>query len=70
MTTGDEYEAALRSLPEAHSLALRLQHAGVSDEVICGYLHIEHESLGTLLDVARRKLDSAIRNRQTRRQDC
>jgi hypothetical protein len=64
MTTGDEYEAALRSLPEAHSLALRLRDAGVADDVICGYLHIEQESLGTLLDLAHRKLDTAIRNRR------
>lgn len=62
MTTGDEYEAALRSLPEAHSLALRLHSAGVADEVVCGYLHIERECLSTLLDVAQRKLDSAIEN--------
>jgi hypothetical protein len=64
MTTGDEYEAALRSLPEAHSLALRLRDAGVADEVICGYLRIEQESLGTLLDLARLKLDSAIHTRR------
>jgi hypothetical protein len=63
MTTGDQYEMALRSLPEAHSLAIRLQDAGVAAEVICGYLQIESECLGTLLDLARRKLDSAL-------QDC
>jgi hypothetical protein len=62
MTTGDEYEAALRSLPEAYSLALRLQDCGVADDVICGYLHIERESLSTLLEMARRKLNSAIDN--------
>jgi hypothetical protein len=62
MTTGDEYEAALRSLPEAYSLALRLQDAGVTDEVICEYLRIEPESLSTLLEMARRKLNSAIDN--------
>jgi hypothetical protein len=64
VTTGDEYEAALRSLPEAHSLALRLEAAGTADEVMCEYLHIEVESLGTLLDLAHRKLDSAIRSRR------
>jgi hypothetical protein len=64
MTTGDDYEGALRSLPEAHSLALRLQDAGVADEVICGYLDIEKESLSTLLDLAHRKLDTAMRNRR------
>ncbi len=63
VTTGDEYEAALRSLPEAHSLALRLRDAGTADEVICEYLHIEQESLGTLLDLAHRKLDSALHSR-------
>jgi hypothetical protein len=62
MTTNDEYETALRSLPEAHSLALRLRSAHVADEVVCGYLHIERECLSTLLDVAQRKLDSAIEN--------
>jgi hypothetical protein len=45
VSTRDEYEAALRALPEAHSLALRLHDAGVADEVICGYLHIEAEGL-------------------------
>jgi hypothetical protein len=60
MSTDGEYEAALRSLPEAHSLALRLTDAGVADEVICTYLDIEPECLGTLLDLARRKLDTAL----------
>ncbi|MGO9104036.1 hypothetical protein [Mycobacterium sp.] len=43
----DAYEAALRQLPEAHSLALRLRNAGVADEVVCDYLHIEPEGLDT-----------------------
>jgi hypothetical protein len=60
MTTGEEYEAALRSLPEAHSLALRLRDAGAADEVVCEYLHIERESLSALIDVAFRKLGSAL----------
>lgn len=58
----DECEAALRRLPEAHSLVLRLRNAGVADDVICGYLHIEEESLTLLLDLARRKLRAALRN--------
>ena len=45
--TSDDYEAALRSLPETHSLALRLTDAGVADDVICGYLNIEPEALPT-----------------------
>jgi DNA-directed RNA polymerase specialized sigma24 family protein len=58
----DDYEAALRSLPEAHSLALRLHDAGVANDVIAGYLHIEPEGLTTLLHVARRKLERALPN--------
>jgi DNA-directed RNA polymerase specialized sigma24 family protein len=56
----DDHEDALRRLPEAHSLALRLRDAGVADEVICEYLHIEPEGLDTLLDLARRKLQSEL----------
>ena len=59
----DSYEAALRRLPEAHSLALRLTNAGVADEVVCGYLHIEPEGLGTLLQVAEEKLDAELHKR-------
>lgn len=54
------YEAALRSLPETHSLALRLTDAGVAEEVICEYLDIEPECLPTLIDLARRKLRTAL----------
>ncbi len=56
------YEAALRRLPEAHSLALRLTDAGVADDIVCGYLHIEPEGLDTLLVVARRKLAAELRD--------
>lgn len=37
----DAYEAALRRIPEAYSLALPLQDAGVADEVMRNYLRIE-----------------------------
>ena len=57
----DTYEAALRRLPEAHSLALRLKSAGVADEVVCNYLHIEPEGLNILLRIAERKLDAELR---------
>ena len=57
----DAYEAALRRLPEAHSLALRLKRAGVADEVVSGYLHIEPEGLNILLRIAERKLDAELR---------
>jgi hypothetical protein len=59
----DAYEVALRRLPEAHSLALRLKSADVADEVVCGYLHIEPEGLDTLLRVAEEKLDAELRKR-------
>lgn len=58
--TDSEYEAALRSLPEAHSLALRLRDAGVADDVVSSYLHIEPECLDSLIELARRKLDTAL----------
>jgi hypothetical protein len=60
VTDPDEYEAALRSLPEAHSLVLRLHDAGVANDVICSYLQIEPEGFATLLDLARRKFDTAL----------
>lgn len=59
----DAYEAALRRLPEAHSLALRLRNAGAADEVVCTYLHIEPEGLETLLRVAEQKLAAELRKR-------
>jgi hypothetical protein len=59
----DAYETALRRLPEAHSLALRLKQAGVADEVVCGYLHIEPEGLETLFRVAEDKLNAELHQR-------
>jgi hypothetical protein len=59
----DAYEAALRRLPEAHSLALRLKSAGVADEVVCNYLRIEPEGLDILLRIAERKLDAELHER-------
>jgi hypothetical protein len=56
----DRYEAALRRLPDAHSLALRLKDACVADEVICEYLQIEPEGLETLLLLARDKLKAEL----------
>lgn len=58
------YEAALRQLPEAHSLALRLRSAGVADEVVTGYLHIEPEGLDTLFRVAEQKLANELHKRR------
>jgi hypothetical protein len=59
----DPYEAALRRLPEAHSLALRLRRAGVADEVVCNYLRIEPEGLDTLMQIAEHKLQAELRKR-------
>ena len=53
-------EAALRSIPHAYSLALRLRDAGVAEAVVCHYLHIEPEGLGTLLELADRKLAAEL----------
>lgn len=63
MTRGDidAHEAALRRLPEAHSLALRLKSAGVADDIVCAYLRIEPEGLDTLLRVAKEKLHAELR---------
>jgi hypothetical protein len=59
----DAWEAALRRLPEAHSLLLRLKSAGVADDVVCSYLHIEPEGLDTLMRVALDKFDAELRKR-------
>jgi hypothetical protein len=61
-TAGDDdaYEAALRRLPEAHSLALRLRDSGTAEDVMCEYLHIEPEGLAMLLELANRKLRAEI----------
>jgi hypothetical protein len=58
--SADRYEAALRRLPDAHSLALRLRDANVADEVICEYLQIEPEGLDGLFEVANSKLAAEI----------
>jgi hypothetical protein len=56
----DACEAALRRMPQAYSLALRLKEAGVADAVICDYLHIEPEGLDTLLLLANKKLAAEL----------
>jgi hypothetical protein len=58
--TERRYEAALRRLPDAHSLALRLRGAGVADEVICQYLQIEPEGLDSVFDLAHQKLQAEL----------
>lgn len=64
MTAFDEafrrYETALRRLPDAHSLVLRLRGAGVADDVICQYLQIEPEGLESVLELAQKKLQAEL----------
>jgi hypothetical protein len=58
----DAYEGALRRMPQAYSLALRLKGAGVVDAVVCDYLHIEPEGLDTLLQLANEKLAAELQD--------
>jgi hypothetical protein len=58
-------EQALRNLPLAYSLALRLRDAGVAPEVICEYVDVAEASLADFYLIAEAKLavaqDSAPR---------
>ncbi|MGH3549402.1 MAG: hypothetical protein ACRDQU_15115 [Pseudonocardiaceae bacterium] len=51
---------ALRHLPGAYSLALRLRDAGLPDELIAECLAMEREALDPLLDVAEAKLAAIL----------
>ena len=50
---------ALRRLPLAYSLALRLRDAGVAADVICQYLNVEQTALDGLYRIAEAKLLAA-----------
>lgn len=52
----EAYEAALARLPDTYAMALRFTAAGTPDDEMCRRLGVEPESLGPLLDLARRKL--------------
>lgn len=52
-------ERALRRLPLAYSLALRLRDAGVAPEVICEYVDVDEPSLASLYRLAEAKLAAA-----------
>jgi len=60
MTTPDRRGEALRRLPAAYSLALRLRDAGLSGEVIAECLGIEPEALYPLLVLAEAKLAAIL----------
>lgn len=51
-------EQALRKLPLAYSLGLRLRDAGVAPEVICEYVGVEEAHLDGFYRVAEAKLMS------------
>jgi hypothetical protein len=51
---------ALRHLPGAYSLALRLREAGLPDELIAECLAVAREALEPLLDVAEAKLAAIL----------
>jgi hypothetical protein len=54
-----ERERALRRLPLAYSLALRLRDAGVAADVICLYVTVEQAALDGLYRIAEAKLLAA-----------
>lgn len=55
------YEEALRRLPLAYSLALRLREMGVATEVVCEYLGVQESALAGLYRLAEAKLAAATR---------
>jgi hypothetical protein len=61
-----EREQALRRLPLAYSLALRLRDAGVAADVICLYVNIEQAALDGLYRIAEAKLLAAEKTTQDR----
>jgi hypothetical protein len=54
------HEQALRNLPLAYFLALRLRDAGVAPAVICEYINVEEASLEGLYRIAEAKLAAAL----------
>jgi hypothetical protein len=55
---------AMRHLPGAYSLALRLRDAGLTNELIAECLTVEREALDVLLQVAEAKLAAILRGEQ------
>ena len=60
MSGPKQQRSALDQLPAAYGLALRLQSAGVADEVIAECLGIDVESVGPLLALAQAKLAAIL----------
>jgi hypothetical protein len=65
-----EREQALRRLPLAYSLALRLRDAGVAADVIWLYVNVERAALGDLYRVAEAKLLAAEKASNGRYHEC
>jgi len=55
---------AIRRLPGAYSLALRLREAGLADDLIAECLAMQRESLDPLLQVAEAKLAAILGGEQ------
>jgi DNA-directed RNA polymerase specialized sigma24 family protein len=51
---------AIRRLPRAHSVALRLAELGADDQLIADAVGIEIEGVDALVSVARAKLDALV----------
>lgn len=51
---------ALRQLPAAYGLILRLTDLGADRDLISECLNVEVEAVGPMLEVARRKLDALL----------
>lgn len=56
----ESHQAALRRLPEAYVLALRLRRIGASGGLMCRLLDIEPEGLDTLLYLADTKFVAVL----------
>jgi DNA-directed RNA polymerase specialized sigma24 family protein len=56
----DRRAEALRRLPSAYALALRLRDAGVTAEVIAAAVGVDPEALGPLLALAEAKLATVL----------
>jgi DNA-directed RNA polymerase specialized sigma24 family protein len=56
-----ETDAALRALPAAYAVALRLYRAGADERLIARALDVELDAVPALLELATAKLDRLLR---------
>ena len=64
------HEQALRRLPLAYSLALKLRDAGVAADVICQYVNVEQAALDGVYRIAEAKLTAALKKVDDPYQQC